>query len=158
MQYLSSWATPDHRVLAVFAEPVLATFAAHRQLHMSDCEAGGVLLGRRRGRHFEITHVTRPFPTDTQRRTAFLRECIGHQEEASALWMSSGREIGYLGEWHTHPEQDPFPSGIDTEQWRKSSLDMRDDLPMLTVIVGQLSMYVSTWKEGKSLGVLRLLS
>lgn len=154
MHHLNSWTTPDHRVMAIFAESVLITFARYRQLRATDFEAGGVLLGKRRGRHFDVTHLTVPFPTDVRTRTAFNRESSGHQSEASALWTSSGREIGYLGEWHSHPEQDPSPSNIDIRQWEKASTEMIDGLPFLAVIVGDVNLSVSIWQRGSRVDFL----
>ncbi|WP_174984164.1 Mov34/MPN/PAD-1 family protein [Pandoraea commovens] len=124
------------------------TFAVYRQLKPSDKEAGGILLGRRRGRHFEITAATTPFPTDSRTRTSFLREPNGHQEEATEHWYSSGHEVGYLGEWHTHPERAPTPSHTDVSQWHQSSQGMPGGLSFLAVIVGIDSYHVAVWRSG----------
>lgn len=155
MQKLTSWLSEDMRVMAMFSEPVLTTFASHRQLEASDSEAGGILLGRRRGRHLEITDATRPFPTDSRTRTAFIREPDGHQEEAARRWQFSRGQVGYVGEWHTHPERKPTPSSIDVAQWHKSSLSMSNGLPFLAVIVGMESCYVAVWNQGGLEQILR---
>src|ERR1700675_474948 len=141
--------------MVVFADCVLEVFNAHRQLQAADSEAGGVLLGRRRGQHFEVTHATAPFPTDARTRTSFVRESMGHQEQASAVWASSGHEIGYLGEWHTHPEKVPRPSHIDTNQWRQSSRDIKCQIPFLAVIMGQANLYVGLWHNGHAISALQ---
>ena len=137
------------RVMALFSKQALTTFASHMQRKLSDSEAGGVLLGQRRGRHLEVTYATSPFPTDSRKRTAFIREPDGHQEEASRRWQLSKGRVGYVGEWHTHPERQPTPSSIDVAQWHKSSLGMAQGLPFLAVIVGIESYYVAVWNQGR---------
>lgn len=82
-------------------------------------EAGGVLLGLRRGPHIEVIKVTIPMAGDIRTRTSFLRRDPGHFEIAQRLWRESNGMIGFVGEWHTHPEQYPVPSNIDTAEWRK---------------------------------------
>jgi integrative and conjugative element protein (TIGR02256 family) len=143
MQYVDSWATPDRRVMVLFSEAVIATFNAHRQLLPGQTEAGGVLLGRRRGKHFEVVHATQPLPTDKRTRTSFVRESFGHQEQAIELWKASRREVGYLGEWHSHPETCPSPSGVDVKQWQQHSRDTSNESPLLAVITGTEQLYVA---------------
>lgn len=42
--------------------------------------------------------------------------------------------MDYLGEWHTHPEDSPSPSTIDTDGWQR--ICSKRKTPMLFVIVG----------------------
>lgn len=143
MQYITAWATPDKRVLAIFTPEVLQKFAEHRQQYPYQAEAGGILLGRRRGKHFEILYATTPFPTDRRRRTSFIRESIGHKREAVAWWQTSCGEIGYVGEWHTHPEPSPTPSEVDRHEWAKLIRSQRPAAAMLITIVGTTALYVA---------------
>nr|WP_208452026.1 Mov34/MPN/PAD-1 family protein [Burkholderia gladioli] len=136
--------------MALFSEAVISTFIAHRQVSAALPEAGGVLLGRRRGRHFEVVHATQPFPTDKRTRISFIRESAGHQEQAVEWWKTSHREIGYLGEWHTHPESFPSPSGVDVKQWQQHSQRISKGSPLLAVIIGTEQSYVALLRRGNT--------
>lgn len=97
---------------------VLVRLNAYRQRAWSDAEAGGLLLGFRRGPHLHVTACTLPFPTDRRTRTSFNRECAGHAKIAYEFWQESGERMDYLGEWHSHPEAKASPSSIDLHEWR----------------------------------------
>jgi integrative and conjugative element protein (TIGR02256 family) len=134
--------------MVIFSETVIATFNAHRQLLFGQTEAGGVLLGRRRGKHFEVVHATQPLRTDKRTRMSFVRESFGHQEQAMELWKASRREVGYLGEWHSHPEASPLPSSVDVRQWQQHAQETSDKLPLLAVITGTTQLYVALLIHG----------
>lgn len=92
---------------------------AFRQLGKREVEAGGVLLGYRRGSHLHVTDSTLPQRQDKRSRTYFERCDSFHQAYALDRWRESGGQIDYLGEWHTHPELVPVPSCLDRLEWRK---------------------------------------
>lgn len=90
-----------------------------QQTRLQDLEAGGLLLGLRRGPHIEIIRITTPLQNDIRTRRSFHRRDLGHFQLADQLWMESQHTIGYVGEWHTHPEPHPTPSFIDTSEWQR---------------------------------------
>ncbi|MDT3736774.1 MAG: Mov34/MPN/PAD-1 family protein [Denitratisoma sp.] len=90
-----------------------------QQTGLQDLEAGGLLLGLRRGPHIEIVRITSPLQSDIRTRTSFHRRDLGHFELADQHWMDSQHTVGYVGEWHTHPEPLPTPSLIDATEWRR---------------------------------------
>lgn len=112
---------------------VLAALDVYRQHKMADSEAGGLLLGYRRGPHLHITTCTRPFPTDKRTRTSFKRACAGHAEIANERWRTSEERMDYLGEWHSHPEAKASPSGIDLREWHKLLRNRSEALVFLIV-------------------------
>ena len=132
-----------------FAPEVIQTFWKHRQRKPCQPESGGVLLGRRRGKHFEVVHATSPFPRDTQSRTRFVRECYGHQNVATALWMESGSEVGYVGEWHTHPQTKPRPSDTDCREWLLLIARQTRGAPLVATVIGTKSLYVALLNHGQ---------
>jgi len=143
MLYVNSWMSADGSVLAVLSPPVLARFVEHHQGRPLDTEAGGVLLGCRRGKHFEVVHATQPLPSDARTRTSFRRDTFGHQEQAVAYWRRSEACVGYVGEWHTHPEGVPSPSWLDRQEWRKLCKRQQPSVPHLAIVVGTSSLYVA---------------
>lgn len=82
-------------------------------------EAGGILLGYRRGPHIEVVEASTPLPGDIRKRHRFERCDAGHQAFSDFHWKSSHGLITYVGDWHTHPERTPTPSPVDCCEWGK---------------------------------------
>lgn len=57
-----------------------------------------------------------------------------HQQIALEQWHVSEKKMDYLGEWHTHPEINPPPSGVDINEWVK--ITNRLTKPMAFMILG----------------------
>jgi integrative and conjugative element protein (TIGR02256 family) len=150
MQYLAGWASLDGTSLILFSSQSLEQMAGWRQSGALP-EAGGLLLGFRRGDHFEVLTATTPFPTDLRTRHGFIRNPNGHQQEATRLWQESKGTVDYLGEWHTHPEALPTPSSLDLKEWRKLVAKRVPPSPMLAVIVGTQQLHVLLVQPGGSL-------
>lgn len=133
--------SPDDPCRVLFPAAIAEEIDQFRQDGQYQCEAGGVLLGLRRGPHIEVVKVTTPMAGDTRTRTSFLRRDPGHFEVAQRLWRESNGTIGYVGEWHTHPEPFPLPSRVDTAEWRKV-LQLEQRLTVF-VIVGTSNWFVA---------------
>jgi len=142
MQFMSSWATNDKRMLLHFSTATLETFRLHVQASDADCEGGGILLGSVHGGHMLIKQATIPTAWDRRFRYLFERMPFGHEAIALSRWATSQGNIRYLGEWHTHPEDYPHPSGLDRSEWNQLSATRRDKRPLLAVIVGRKTLYV----------------
>lgn len=142
VQFLSSWSTSDRRSLLHFSESTLITFSRYNQLRDCDFEAGGLLLGSVHGTHMLIEQATVPTAWDKRFRYLFERMPFGHEAIALARWTASQGTVRYLGEWHTHTEDHPQPSGLDRSEWSRLSAKRLDKRPMLAVIVGRKSLYV----------------
>lgn len=82
-------------------------------------EAGGLIIGKFRGPHIEVTDITEPFTSDIRSRFSFVRKDPEHARHAAYRWKASDKTETFLGEWHTHPETVPHPSSIDLKSWRK---------------------------------------
>lgn len=142
MPFMSSWASTDHRRLLHFKPEVLEVFERHIQVADADSEAGGLLLGTVHGEDLMIEQATTPTERDRRFRCLFERMPFGHAAVASALWIKSAGQTRYLGEWHTHPEDYPIPSGLDRSEWKRVSSARLDGRPLLAVIVGRLDLRV----------------
>lgn len=92
-----------------------------RQIKLKDSEAGGILIGRIliENNNFIIDDVTEPMNFDVRKRNYFKRSSQGHQEYFNNVWENTNGHCFYLGEWHTHPENDPTPSWIDKKNWKR---------------------------------------
>lgn len=142
MRFMSSWATSDRRQLLHFSVATLDMFVHYVQANDADCEAGGLLLGSVHGSHMLIEQATQPTRHDKRHRYLFERMPYGHEAIAMSRWISSQGTIRYLGEWHTHGEDDPQPSGLDRSEWKLLSAKRRDKRPVLVVVVGRKSLHV----------------
>lgn len=120
---------------ALIEHDVLERLRPFRQIEPTAEEAGGILLGFRRGPHLHVTSVTTPGAADSRSRYSFVRQDRVHQARATNGWKQSGGYLDYLGEWHTHPETVPTPSALDLMEWRKICITTNE--PMIFLIVGQ---------------------
>jgi integrative and conjugative element protein (TIGR02256 family) len=100
-------------------------------------EAGGILIGNRRGLHLEIIDATPPLPSDIRSYTRFVRQDPQHNFVLVKHWEESGQSLTYLGDWHTHPEDHPTPSAIDSREWKTLWNALK--VPLVFVIFGRRS-------------------
>lgn len=142
MLELNSWVTTDERHFIHLSPEVLATLLRYVQIGSQDPEAGGILLGKVRAGNLEIIEATEPTRKDWRSRFFFIRHQRDHQEIVKRRWEESQGQIRYLGEWHTHPEDFPSPSGTDLREWRILAESRIDCRPLLAVIVGRRGLHV----------------
>ncbi len=133
--------SPEAPCRLLMPQAIAETLNRFRQLRVRDLEAGGILLGVRRGPHLEIVEATGPMRGDRRTRTEFVRRDPGHFQLAQRHWRSSRGTVGYVGEWHTHPEPWPSPSGIDIAQWHR--IVDEEHRPTAFVIVGTQGWFVA---------------
>lgn len=111
----------------------------YKQVEKSDLEAGGIIMGRfiRNSKNIIIDKVTEPAKEDKRTRYSFERISIEHQIILEDEWVKSHRTCNYLGEWHTHPENNPSPSSVDLKDWkRKLKADIFSSRYLYFIIAG----------------------
>ncbi|MDD2776789.1 MAG: Mov34/MPN/PAD-1 family protein [Gallionella sp.] len=155
MCLLADWACPNTGVISVLHPSVLQVLSEYIQNEKGKPESGGILLGLRRGAHFEVTSATAPTQFDKQSRFHFKRDSIGHSTIATEAWKRSGGYITYIGEWHTHPEHNPTPSSIDLQAWRELTRDSLSQDSYLRIIVGISKLWVGLSLPDGSLSELK---
>lgn len=122
-------------------------------------EAGGVLLGRflLEDDNVVVDHITIPTPADKRTRFRFFRSRSAHQKRISESWALSRGTCNYLGEWHTHPEDDPRPSAHDIENWKsKLANDQYDSKFLFFIIIGITK--INVWKGYRANGKIEQLT
>lgn len=124
----------------IFSKNVIKEFKKYQQLGKKDCESGGLLLGYVRKKHFEVLHITTPYTRDSQKRCFFERKDPRHIKLMKKLQKKSNGEICYLGEWHTHPEDYPTPSGIDNHEWMQIRKNRK--YTVIFIIIGRKDFYL----------------
>lgn len=101
--------------------------------------------------------VTTPMPGDRQSRFRYFRGRRRHQDAIDWWWDESRGTCNYLGEWHSHPEAKPSPSGLDVQGWRrKLAYDEVDGNAIHFVIVG--TQEIRVWRGERRTGELVRLS
>lgn len=91
---------------------VFAKLAQFRQFSKRN-ETGGILLGKVLLEEVIVDAISLPNEQDSAGRTYFRRNVKVAQSVVNKVWEESQGERIYLGEWHTHPENCPSPSGDD---------------------------------------------
>lgn len=144
MQFVTEWFANQGRNLIYIHPEVLEVFQRHIQVEPSDLEGGGLLLGYVRGSHLEIVEATVPTKFDRRFHTFFERMKDLHEHIAQKRWSDSSGLVRYIGEWHTHPQDYPSPSGVDLTEWRKLAVKRKDKRPVLGLIVGRQTLYLES--------------
>ncbi|MDZ4193630.1 MAG: Mov34/MPN/PAD-1 family protein [Pseudomonas sp.] len=138
---MSDWTLAGGSLLLNFSDEVRDVF--DRNVQVGDLpESGGVLLGAVHERGLLVTVATTPTRLDRQFRYLFERLPFGHRAVARRQWRKSAGTTRYIGEWHTHPQDIPVPSGIDLNEWQKLAKKRADKRPLLAVIVGRNGLHV----------------
>lgn len=130
-------------------DSVLAAFRLWQQSDRSP-EACGILLGMQWPARWEVTEATPPQRTDRRSRLHYVREVPGHLDIAQRRWEESAGLIGYLGEWHTHPQSRAEPSGTDLRE--AALLSSRNGAAVLSIVVGRLQCCAFVACDGDILG------
>lgn len=132
------------------ASIVVKQLRTYAQIDKHIHEAGGILLGRYLldTNDVMVDQITVPAKSDKRNRRSFIRETAFHQEAVDQVWKASNGTCHYLGEWHTHPEQKPAPSPIDTANWNRLLIHYQEDPdPLYFIIVGTKD--ISAWQGHK---------
>jgi integrative and conjugative element protein (TIGR02256 family) len=140
------------------ATAVMEILKQHKQVQKGALESGGVLLGRfiKISKNIVVDKITTPMKGDKQTRLSFKRISPLHQEIITEEWYESNGTCNYLGEWHTHPEDFPTPSGVDIKDWkRKLKKDLFSGRYLYFIIAGIKS--VDIWEgDRRTLEIVKL--
>ena len=136
---------PDNKgYLVVIMSDVFKKLQSYRQINSNSPESAGVLIGERRGSHLIICDLSEPGSDDIQHRYRVNRKGKHHQEKVNEAFAQSNGIRQYIGEWHTHPEDNPSPSFIDKQSWKNNIYSFN---PMILIIVGRKKIWAGK-KDG----------
>lgn len=120
-------------------------------------ETGGILIGSyNKSRDCAIVgSITGPPKDSKQGRVWFKRGIHGLQKRLEKHWKNNKF---YLGEWHFHPDGEPFPSETDKNQLKKIAESGNSCYEPILIIIGghpqnvpKLKVFVfprnSVWQE-----------
>jgi integrative and conjugative element protein (TIGR02256 family) len=102
------------------ARVAVDTLLRFRQLDPGAVEAGGILLGRLLVDSADVVVdvAVSPGARDVRGIFRFERQRGDAQQRVDQEWRDSLGTRVYLGDWHSHPEEDPHPSSVDLANWR----------------------------------------
>jgi len=139
--------TGGHFTISEQAEVALLRY---RQLRAHDPEAG-LLLGRLivDSEDLIADQITEPMAGDRRGRFNFFRKRQPAQNSVNRAWTESCSTLNYLGEWHSHPEDIPSPSGHDLSEWRRITHTSRfEQKSLFFIIVGRTR--ICAWEYAKT--------
>jgi len=130
--------------------PVIAYMVRFKQPHTSP-ETGGALGGYfRRDGTLIISHIMPPSPKSRGGFAWFKRHRGDAQIFVNTVFTDSGGAVNYAGEWHTHPEPFPEPSGRDRKMMNDLLKRSKLEIDFLAgVIVGDTGR-LCVWLQDKS--------
>lgn len=129
----------DGALVVIFSD-VVKNFLSHRQLTSTCKESGGVIIGERRGKHLVVRMISIPNQDDIRKRNFVDRIGAHHQKVVNKAFEDTDGTWQYLGEWHTHPEDYPSPSGTDLKSW---NTNLKSNDPFVLIIVGRIKFWVA---------------
>lgn len=125
-------------------DSVINIIESFKQKNMKDQEAGGILLGQVVGSNIYILKVTIPNIFDKSSRCSFVCDKNAAQLIIHYEFLNSDKKTIYIGEWHTHPEDRPFPSGVDRGMIKHQFIKNKLNEPFLILIIqGLTELYVA---------------
>lgn len=139
--------------LLVIMPSVVSRLLEYRQLDCSSNEAAGVLIGERRGSHMVIHEISEPGKGDIRSRYFVDRRGPHHQAAVNDAFARSSGRLQYLGEWHTHPEDQPSPSPTDLGTWRRHLVAQEQ---MILVIIGRKQLWAAKKVSEKIVTLLKV--
>lgn len=135
----------------IIARTVLNLIERFKQRNKKDNEAGGILLGQVTDNEVYILKITTPNKFDRASRYSFDCNKDAAQVIINYEFLNSSQKTIYIGEWHTHSENFPSPSGVDKNMINNQYFKNKINEPFLILIIqGIKGLYVAIY-DGKKL-------
>ncbi|MGD0553103.1 MAG: Mov34/MPN/PAD-1 family protein [Sedimentisphaerales bacterium] len=130
---------------------VFAILELYKQSQKTQKEAGGILLGQVRGKQIFVLKASIPNKYDKSRKFNYMRDKDVAQVIVNHEFANSTNKTIYLGEWHTHPEIEPWPSICDLRMIDKQYFGNRLNEKFIVIIIkGTEKLFVGLY-DGKVL-------
>lgn len=111
-------------------------------------EQGGIILGQVFENYLILTDLTLPSPNDKSSISSFFRHKDYAQEKITTEWNNSKGTINYIGEWHTHFENNPIPSNTDKKMIKEMvNTTIMEINFLLLLIIGIDHVFLGMQKE-----------
>lgn len=110
-------------------------------------ETGSVLMGRSSADGMRaLVERCGPIPDGSKGYPrSYMRASKGLESYYEKVFRSTKGKVHYIGEWHSHPNSDVEPSGVDERTMSDISMDM-DGVGVVSIIIG--GDFVKTFEVG----------
>ncbi|MCB1104674.1 MAG: Mov34/MPN/PAD-1 family protein [Cephaloticoccus sp.] len=127
----------------VFTRETIATLLNHQQLKPTEPEGGGMLFAHIEPGWITIRVATLPQQADHRSWVTFEPNLKLQQREIRHQFK---RGLHFIGEWHTHPELRPQPSGTDLQSMARCFATSKHSLhSFVMVIIGTAKWPYCLW-------------
>ena len=113
-------------------------------------ERGGILLGRVFDNYDEIVEIVAPSKTDKSKLFSFIRRKYPAQKKINRRWAKGDGYVIYLGEWHTHPNADPYPSSQDRMMIKRTMEKTIMAIKYLYLVIGGINESVWVGRQARA--------
>ena len=119
-----------------FSSEALEHFENNKQRSCFSKEAGGQLFASYEGKNTaDVTQVTGPRHKDWRSRFGYEPDLVSEKIEIAEKYKIG---LHFVGDWHTHPQDIPYPSAADEYSMKKLVTESIHDLEgFIMVIVGR---------------------
>lgn len=115
-------------------------------------ETGGVLAGfiNETG-DIVVTNASGPGPKAEKSSTYFKKDIVYCQQFLDDLFINSNKQIVYIGEWHSHPNEKNQPSGTDIKSLEDVAVQKEylTDMPAMIIFSNNGTPSVTVHPAGK---------
>jgi len=137
------YAFPNGWGTLVFTDDVLDFFDTHKQIGFCSKEFGGQLFARFNGKEIVVEQATGLRKNDKRGRFYFLPSRKSEQKEIDSVFEDG---LHFIGDWHTHPQNNPLPSQDDLTSMGDAFKHSKHELQgFVMVIVGRNDFPGGIW-------------
>lgn len=132
--------------VTVYVSKSLQETMNKERIEWKNLETGGCLCGcYDRDRRIIYVFAQIPAPEDSKHEpTYFERGTMGLNEAKQQIAKRTYYQVRYLGEWHSHPQGEPYPSLLDKQQFEKLDSELlQQDVPFVQMISTPKGFYVN---------------
>lgn len=122
----------------VFTSEVLDHFDRNRQRRCLASEAGGQLFARFTADAIVVAVATGPYREDKRSRCLFTPD---RRREQRDIDNHFAHRLHFLGNWHTHPQRVPSPSGTDLKNTQQRFIESEHALKAFVMVIVGLAPF-----------------
>lgn len=119
----------------IITNGVIDILNQYRQVKGKSKENGGILLGQVNKEHILISRASLPSNLDKSFPFNFVRNKISAQYIIDYEFHNSRKKNIYLGEWHTHPENNASPSRQDIKMIKEQHSSNKINTEFLILVI-----------------------
>jgi integrative and conjugative element protein (TIGR02256 family) len=133
---METWQSESRLYTVVLEGEFLSRSVRLAREHLPN-EVGTALYGHYSddGRVAHVSGLGPLAPDSRGARFSFLRGIRGLQGFFAKLFWDTSGKIHYVGEWHSHPNGAPHPSGTDDENMMAIARDQQADCPEAVLVI-----------------------